>query len=115
MEILVETFDPPIIHVTGFFLFFKISSSALISFSKRGPAKLGKNLVIALREACFLCEHEKASLIKTSPSFDNLFANFSSSNSSSLENLMFSKKRISPEFSFFENSIVCSFISSSKK
>jgi hypothetical protein len=36
--ILVEIFDPPIIHVTGSFLFLIIKLIADISFSRRGPA-----------------------------------------------------------------------------
>ena len=35
--IFVETFDPPIIQVTGFFLFLIIKSIDLISFAKIGP------------------------------------------------------------------------------
>jgi len=34
---LVETFEPPIIEVTGSFLFFKIKLIDWISFSNSGP------------------------------------------------------------------------------
>ena len=35
--ILVEIFEPPIMHVTGFFLFSRIELSTNISFFKSGP------------------------------------------------------------------------------
>ena len=50
-DILVETFEPPIIAREGFFGFSKASCNALISSFIIGPKKEGKNLVIASVEA----------------------------------------------------------------
>ena len=53
--IFVEIFEPPIIQVTGSFLFLIIKSIASTSFFNCGPAyEYLINLVILCIDACFL-------------------------------------------------------------
>ena len=49
--ILVEIFDPPMIHVTGLFISLVTFLRAFISVSSCNPANDGKNSVILLIEA----------------------------------------------------------------
>ena len=53
-------------------IFFKADSS---DCSCR-PANDGRNLVILETDACFLCEHEKASFTYKSPKLASCFENF---------------------------------------
>ena len=114
--IFVETFEPPIIQVTGSFLFSIIELIAVTSFFKRGPAYASFiYFVILWIEACFLWEQEKASFINISPSEAILLAKLSSFSISSLKNLIFSIRIISPSFKYENLLSVSSFISPIKK
>ena len=58
MPIFVEIFDPPIIHVIGFFISVVTFFNALISVSNCNPAKDGRNLLF-YTQMNELCENKK--------------------------------------------------------
>ena len=62
--ILVDILEPPIIAILGFLTLCKNLSIFLISLSKLKPATVGKKFEIPTIDEWFLCDAEKASLIK---------------------------------------------------